>query len=93
VLDAVGVALAGGLAGDAQALADRRPGVPGCAHLPYDLVDGRVGVAGHLLGDGDDGIQQGEFVAVSGTDVGRFDELLHSGLFVHADNRRLRAHG
>ncbi|WP_406464824.1 hypothetical protein OH768_53060 [Streptomyces sp. NBC_01622] len=65
----------------------------GGTHLVYDLVHDRIGVAGQVSGDGDYGIQQGEFVVTAGADVGGCDELLHGGLFAHADNRRLSMRG
>ncbi|MDQ0939806.1 hypothetical protein QFZ67_001511 [Streptomyces sp. V1I1] len=50
----------------AEVFADQRPGVSGSTHPAYDLVDGRVRLAGQVFGDGDDGIQQGEFVVATG---------------------------
>ena len=41
-VDAVRVFLTCRLTRDAKAFADHRPGVPGCARLPYDLVDSLV---------------------------------------------------
>ncbi|MFF0131716.1 hypothetical protein ACFYTG_39405 [Streptomyces mirabilis] len=88
-LDPVAVPLAGRLPRDAQVFADHRPGVPGHAHLPYDLVDGRVRLAGQILGDVDGGVQQGEFVVAAGTGAGRCDGLLHGGSLAHVDSHRL----
>jgi hypothetical protein len=65
-VDAVGVPLADRLTEDAEVFADQRPGVSGSTHPAYDLVDGRVRLAGQVFGDGDDGIQQGEFVVATG---------------------------
>jgi len=44
--------------------------VTGGAGLAYGLVDGLVGVAGDVTGDGDDGIEQRECVVAGGAGRG-----------------------
>ncbi|MER7178031.1 hypothetical protein ABT404_00790 [Streptomyces hyaluromycini] len=93
LLDTFCIPLAGGLAGYPEAFADHGPGVSGVADLSDDLIDGRVGPAGELAGDGEDGVEQIEGIVTCCVGVGRLDELVRVGLWAYADNRKLSVDG
>ena len=82
-----GEALAGGLLGDAQALADLGPGAAVAAGLGHEVADELVGAGGQLLGQGEGGLhpRQG---AGGGLEPDRLDQLRHPHR-PHPDKLRL----